>query len=85
MLAVELKHENAIKYPETTQCFCGSTSNLKYKTVSEKYGDRVIKVRNVPVYECPSLHVDMARITRVKLKKLRKIADMKNQTVIQYR
>ncbi len=71
-------------YPTETQCFCGEKSHLRYKTVANRYDDRIINVTNVPIYECSSLHDKTARITRVNLKAILKVAYDSGKETVEY-
>jgi len=76
---------NMIKsYPSATQCYCGQESKLTQKTITTRYNDHFISVTGVPVYECSSHHEKMARMTRVKLRKVLKKAYDENKKVINY-
>lgn len=61
-------------YPPSYKCACGRRAELSLTKITTNYQDAQITVTNVPVYECGSNHVKMARLTRVKMHKLLKKA-----------
>jgi hypothetical protein len=69
-----MKINENVNYPELSTCFCGQEAPLKKQDIKTKYNGKYILVRNVPVYLCSSDHVNIARLTRISIKRKLKLA-----------
>lgn len=84
MLTLERDIMNYKDYPASYSCPCGENAFLKLKDVKTTYKNKTFLIRNVPGYECENDHFKLARITRVKIKKVLKTAWEQNQEEIDF-
>ncbi|NJP37153.1 hypothetical protein [Alkalicoccus luteus] len=75
---------NKLDYPDYYPCSCGMKLELKINDYTTYYKGKRMKILDAPVYECPSGHIQTARVTKVRIKKLLKEAHKMNESEINY-